>query len=107
MACPRPCAYKWFYNLNDLDSAKSLCGAAWIRGAGAGSKEKAKNKPSPRRAKMTVDDARDILGVKAGATLDEIRTAYLNLMSKVHPDHGGSNYFAKELNAAREILLGL
>jgi type IV secretion system protein VirD4 len=76
-------------------------------GHGAGSKEKARSKPSPRQAKMTVDDARDILGVKAGATLDEIRTAYLNLMSKVHPDHGGSNYFAKELNAAREILLGL
>lgn len=76
-------------------------------GQGAGTKEKAQRKPSPRRAKMTVDDARDILGVKAGATLDEIRTAYLTLMSKLHPDHGGSNYLAKELNAAREILLGL
>jgi len=76
-------------------------------GDGAGAKEKAKSKSSPRRGKMTVDDARDILGVKAGATLDEIRTAYLSLMSKLHPDHGGSNYLAKELNAAREILLGL
>ena len=56
---------------------------------------------------MTVDEAREILGVKAGATFDDIRTACLKLMSKVHPDHGGSNYFAKELNAAREILLGL
>jgi type IV secretory pathway TraG/TraD family ATPase VirD4 len=72
----------------------------------AGSKEKARSEPSPRRPKMTVDEARDILGVKAGASLDEIRAAYRNLMSKVHPDHGGSNYFAKELNAAKAVLMG-
>jgi DnaJ-class molecular chaperone len=54
---------------------------------------------------MTVEDAREILGVKAGATLDEVRAAYLNLMSKVHPDHGGSSYFAKELNAAKALLM--
>ena len=53
---------------------------------------------------MDEDEAREILGVKAGATSEEIRTAYLHLMSKVHPDHGGSNYFAKELNEAKEIL---
>jgi type IV secretion system protein VirD4 len=76
-------------------------------GHGAGTKEKARSKPSARGPKMTEDDAREILGVKAGATFDEIRAAYLNMMSKVHPDHGGSNYFAKELNAAREVLLGL
>ncbi len=38
---------------------------------------------------MTVEDARDILGVKAGATLDEVRAAYL-----------------KELNAAKSLLTG-
>jgi type IV secretion system protein VirD4 len=73
----------------------------------AENKERARREPTPSRPKMTVDDARDILGVKAGATLDEIRVAYLKQMSKVHPDHGGSNYFAKEVNAAREILMGL
>ena len=67
---------------------------------------KAKEEPSPRRHKMTADEAREILGVKAGATADEIRSAYLHLMSKVHPDHGGSNYFAKELNNAKEVLMG-
>jgi len=53
---------------------------------------------------MTVEEAREILGVKAGATSEEIRMAYLHLMSKVHPDHGGTNHFAKELNEAKEIL---
>jgi len=55
---------------------------------------------------MTADEAREILGVQAEATFDEIRAAYLKLMTKVHPDHGGSNYFAKELNAAKALLIG-
>ena len=55
---------------------------------------------------MTVEEAREILGVKAGATIAEIKGAYLHLMSKVHPYHGGSNYFAKELNEARAVLMG-
>jgi type IV secretory pathway TraG/TraD family ATPase VirD4 len=45
-------------------------------GSGSGGKEKARSAPSPGRPKMTVEDAQDILGVKAGATLDEIRAAY-------------------------------
>jgi type IV secretion system protein VirD4 len=73
---------------------------------GSGGKEKARSEPSPHRPQMTVEEAREILGVKAGATVAEIKAAYLNLMSKVHPDHGGSNYFAKELNAARAVLMG-
>ena len=56
---------------------------------------------------MTADDARDILGVKIGATSDEIRKAYLNQMTKVHPDHGGSNFFAKQVNEAKDVLLAL
>ncbi|HEV2521693.1 MAG TPA: type IV secretory system conjugative DNA transfer family protein [Candidatus Acidoferrales bacterium] len=72
----------------------------------AGSKENARSEPGSGRPKMTVEDAREILGVKAGASLDEIRVAYLHLMSKVHPDHGGSGYFAKELNLAKELLTG-
>jgi type IV secretory pathway TraG/TraD family ATPase VirD4 len=74
---------------------------------GSGRKEKARSEPSPGRSKMTVEDAREILEVKVGASSDEIKAAYLRLMIKVHPDHGGSTHFAKELNAARELLLGL
>jgi hypothetical protein len=28
------------------------------------------------------------------------------LMKRVHPDLGGSNFFAKQLNEARDLLLG-
>ena len=53
---------------------------------------------------MTIDETREILGVKAGC--DYRGAAYLQIMSKVHPDHGDPNYFAKELNAAKAVLMG-
>lgn len=55
---------------------------------------------------MTAEEAREILGLKKGATVKDIRAAYTKLMAKVHPDTGGSNYFAQELNAAKDVLLG-
>jgi curved DNA-binding protein CbpA len=41
-----------------------------------------------------------------GATEQQIRVAYNRLMKRVHPDVGGSDFFAKQLNEARNILLG-
>ncbi len=35
-----------------------------------------------------------------------IREVYHRLMLKIHPDKGGSAYFAAKLNQARETLLG-
>jgi hypothetical protein len=56
--------------------------------------------------KMPSSRALEILELKGGATEQEIRAAYSRLMQRVHPDVGGSNFFAKQLNAARDILLG-
>lgn len=56
--------------------------------------------------KMTDEKARAILGVGPKATPDEIRAAYKRLISKIHPDKGGSNYLAQQLNAAKAFLLG-
>ena len=55
---------------------------------------------------MSSEEAREILGVRFNATPEEIKTAYLHLMSKIHPDHGGTNYLARKLNEAKEVLLG-
>jgi DnaJ-class molecular chaperone len=54
---------------------------------------------------MTPEQALEILELKAGATEQEIRSAYNRLMQKVHPDAGGSTFFAKQLNLARDTLL--
>lgn len=54
---------------------------------------------------MSAAEALRILGIKAGATEQEIRAAYNRLMKRVHPDVGGSEYFSKQLNAARDVLL--
>jgi DnaJ-class molecular chaperone len=54
---------------------------------------------------MSAAQALEIFGIKAGATEQDIRAAYNHLMKRVHPDVGGSAYFSKQLNAARDILL--
>ena len=46
-----------------------------------------------------------ILAVAPGATPEEIRTAYLREMRKLHPDQGGSNHEMDRLNRRREALL--
>jgi DnaJ-domain-containing protein 1 len=54
---------------------------------------------------MSIAHALEILGINAGATEQDIRAPYNRLMKHVHPDVGGSAYFSKELNAARDVLL--
>ncbi|MBC6685675.1 DnaJ domain-containing protein [Wolbachia pipientis] len=54
---------------------------------------------------MFRDGAFKVLGIDSGANQNEINKAYQNLMKSVHPDKGGSEYFAQKLNAARDRLL--
>lgn len=54
---------------------------------------------------MNRQDAADILGVEPSASSDEVRTAHKSLMQKLHPDRGGSDALAKQINLAKDILL--
>jgi len=66
-----------------------------------------KPKPRPwRPERLGMAEARAILGVEEGATVEEIKFAYARLMRLAHPDHGGSDGLAAQLNAARDRLLG-
>ena len=56
---------------------------------------------------ITAERARKILGVTESATRDEIVEAHRRLMQKNHPDRGGSEYIASEINQAKRILLSL
>ncbi|MDB5467985.1 MAG: dnaJ-class molecular chaperone [Phenylobacterium sp.] len=60
--------------------------------------------PTPG-GRMSLDEARSILGVGADATREEIQAAYSRLMRLAHPDKGGTSGLAAQLNAARDRLL--
>ena len=54
---------------------------------------------------MTRDEAFAILGLDANASEEEIVMAHRRLIQKLHPDTGGNEYLATQLNLAKERLL--
>ena len=59
----------------------------------------------PASARMSEAEARRILGVGPEATREEIQAAYARLIRMAHPDKGGTEGLAAQLNAARDRLL--
>jgi hypothetical protein len=54
---------------------------------------------------MSKEEAYQVLGLSAGAGIDDIRSAHRTLITKIHPDTGGSTYLAARVNLARDVLL--
>lgn len=87
----------------DAESARLV--EAWLDRAWPGWRDQP-SPPEPPRSGMSVDEAREILGVGAHAGADDIRAAHRRLMLANHPDHGGSTWIAARINQARDLLLG-
>jgi hypothetical protein len=79
-----------------LDRVKPDWRQNWSTGGGA--------KPSAGAA-MSREEALAVLGLKSGASADDVRTAHHRLMKDFHPDHGGTDYIAAKINQAKDILL--
>ena len=59
-----------------------------------------------RGTTMSKAEALEVLGLKPGASDNDIIQAHRKLISRLHPDKGGSDYLAAQINLAKKILLG-
>jgi DnaJ family protein C protein 19 len=71
-----------------------------------GNREETRSSPPAQRGKMSREEALSVLGLKPGASEKDIREAHRRLITRVHPDVGGSDDLAARINAARDVLLG-
>lgn len=58
-----------------------------------------------RRSGMSRDEALQVLGLREGASDEQIRAVHRQLIKKLHPDQGGSSLLAQQVNEAKQILL--
>jgi hypothetical protein len=100
----------------DPDSAALLAayldrrlGPEWRSGVGAepgpGPGASAGGEARRGREAFTCEEAYAILGLAPGAPREEIEAAHRRLIQRLHPDRGGSNYLATQINRARDHLL--
>jgi len=90
---------------------KPLAGAPLLIGAALfffAQGQKAKPRKPKGQALPSSDDiarARALLGLGPDADASEIRAAHRRLIASVHPDRGGTEALAAQINAARDLLL--
>ncbi len=78
----------------------------WLKGAKQSQQNNAEGAPTkPNRSGMTFQNAYATLKLEPGASREQIITAHRKLMSHAHPDRGGSDQQAQQLNAAKEFLI--
>jgi len=71
-----------------------------------GKQDKDESGDELKKATITTrDDALKVLGLAEGASKQEIVDAHRKLMQKCHPDRGGNDFLAAQLNQAKDILL--
>lgn len=82
--------------------------AGWWR-AQQQQKQQGQSRRQQRRARgqngMSKEEALEVLGLKSGASREDIIRAHRHLIQKLHPDRQGSAYLAARVNEARDRLL--
>lgn len=63
------------------------------------------NQQASAQSAMSKKQASDILGIEPNASNEEIIKAHKRMMQKVHPDRGGSDFLAAQINQAKSTLL--
>jgi hypothetical protein len=77
----------------------------WRDHAAGGAQDAEHGSASAAAGTMDEATAWSVLGLAPGASEAEIKAAHRRLMTKLHPDHGGSGYLAAQLNQAKDRLL--
>jgi len=54
---------------------------------------------------MNQAQAYEVLGLQPGCSREDIILAHKRMMQKMHPDRGGSDFIAAQINQAKDILL--
>ena len=63
------------------------------------------NQASHSSEEMNLKKAKEIFGLKTLESKQQIIQRHRELMQKNHPDRGGSDYLAAQINQAKDILL--
>lgn len=100
-------ALSFLYPLLRQHIARWLARAGQRQQSGQPPPPGSKEAPRPRAGgPMTSEEAYNVLGLRPGASEEDIQAAYRRLMRAAHPDRGGSDWLAARVNQARDVLLG-
>jgi len=90
----------------DSDSLRLLASYLEQRFPGEGPFGGKNEGPVGGSTRMERAEALAVLGLAEGASEADIVAAHRQLIQKLHPDRGGNDYLAAQINRAKDILLG-